>query len=619
MVRFLKKNPLRGLILTSIYVIGIVVILASGGGGGGDSSDDPEFDVTVSDAGIKTIRFDWASFNGSTNYKLFINPDGASGYSLLQDNLVGTSTTVEIEAIHFTDWVNASYILEAHDNTGYITESSPIYIAPLMISSIGYIKASNTDDRDLFGGAVSLSAAGNTLAVGAPREFGNATGIDGDQADNSLWEAGAVYVFTRSGSTWTQQAYVKASNTGVDDYFGGAVSLSADGNTLAVGARGESSNATGIDGDQADNSALGSGAVYVFTRSGSTWTQQAYVKASNTENSDRFGSLVSLSADGNTLAVGAVGESSNATGIDGNQADNSAPLSGAVYVFTRSGNTWTQQAYVKASNTGNDDRFGGALSLSAGGNTLAVGAGAESSNATGIDGNQADNSASWSGAVYVFTRSGNTWTQQAYVKASNTDATDWFGGLVQFDGAGNAVSLSADGNTLAVGAYSEGSNATGIDGDQADNSADTAGAVYVFTRSGSTWTQQAYVKASNTNAFDSFGFAVNLSTDGDTLAVGARGESSNATGIDGNQADDSALGSGAVYVFTRSGSTWTQQAYVKASNTDTDDRFGLSKVSLSADGDTLAVGAYWESSNATGIDGDQADNSSINSGAVYIY
>jgi hypothetical protein len=527
-----------------------VVILASGGGGGGDSSDDPEFDVTVSDAGIKTIRFDWASFNGSTNYKLFINPDGASGYSLLQDNLVGTSTTVEIEAIHFTDWVNASYILEAHDNTGYITESSPIYIAPLMISSIGYIKASNTDDRDLFGGAVSLSADGNTLAVGAPREFGNATGIDGDQADNSLWEAGAVYVFTRSGSTWTQQAYVKASNTGVDDYFGGAVSLSADGNTLAVGARGESSNATGIDGDQADNSALGSGAVYVFTRSGSTWTQQAYVKASNTENSDRFGSLVSLSADGNTLAVGAVGESSNATGIDGNQADNSA---------------------------------------------------------------------SWSGAVYVFTRSGNTWTQQAYVKASNTDATDWFGGLVQFDGAGNAVSLSADGNTLAVGAYSEGSNATGIDGDQADNSADTAGAVYVFTRSGSTWTQQAYVKASNTNAFDSFGFAVNLSTDGDTLAVGARGESSNATGIDGNQADDSALGSGAVYVFTRSGSTWTQQAYVKASNTDTDDRFGLSKVSLSADGDTLAVGAYWESSNATGIDGDQADNSSINSGAVYIY
>jgi len=135
----------------------------------------------------------------------------------------------------------------------------------------------------------------------------------------------------------------------------------------------------------------------------------------------------------------------------------------------------------------------------------------------------------------------------------------------------------------------------------------------MFTRSGTTWTQQAYIKASNTEAFDNFGDSVALS--GDTLAVGASSENSNARGIGGNEADNSAVGSGAVYLFTRSGTTWAQQAYIKASNTDVDDHFGWT-VALS--GDTLAVGAYGEASNATGIGGNQADNSATDSGAVYI-
>ena len=127
---------------------------------------------------------------------------------------------------------------------------------------------------------------------------------------------------------FARQAYLKASNTGVGD-FGWSVSLSGD--TLAVGAVNEASNATGVNGNQADNSASGSGAVYVFTRSGGTWSQQAYLKASNTEAGDAFGYSVSLSGD--TLAVGAVNEASNATGVNGNQADNSASGFGAVYLF----------------------------------------------------------------------------------------------------------------------------------------------------------------------------------------------------------------------------------------------------------------------------------------------
>ncbi|HWO17840.1 MAG TPA: hypothetical protein VNO30_03665, partial [Kofleriaceae bacterium] len=281
---------------------------------------------------------------------------------------------------------------------------------------------------------------------------------------------------------------------------------------------------------------------------------------------------------------------------------------GAVYVFTRSGTTWSQQAYVNEP-ANEVDYFGYSVALSADGSTLAVGAYLEDSAATGIGGNQADNSAVNAGAVYVFTRSGTTWSQQAYVKASNTGGNDYFG---------YKVALSADGSTLAVGAYGEASAATDIGGDQADNSAGASGAVYVFTRSSTTWSQQAYVKASNTGGGDEFGTSVALSADGATLAVGAHYEDSSATGIGGNQADNSAGASGAVYVFTRSGTTWSQQTYVKAPNTGGGDYFGTS-VALSADGAPLAVGARYEDSSATGIGGDQANNSAGEAGAVYVY
>jgi acetyltransferase-like isoleucine patch superfamily enzyme len=457
-----------------------------------------------------------------------------------------------------------------------------------------YLKASNTDEDDMFGHSVALS--GDTLAVGAIEESSNATGVNGDQSSNAAELSGAVYVFTRSGGVWSQQAYLKASNTDEDDEFGHSVALSGD--TLAVGAYVEESAATGVNGDQSSNAVGTSGAVYVFTRSGVAWTQQAYLKASNTDEYDEFGRSVSLSGD--TLAVGAADERSNATGVNGDQSSNSAPGSGAVYVFTRSGGAWSQQAYLKASNTDESDHFGGSVALS--GDTLAVGARSEDSNATGVNGDETSNDAYRSGAVYVFTRSGGVWSQQAYLKASNTDSNDNFG---------QSVALSGD--TLAVGARSEGSNATGVNGDETSNTARRAGAVYVFTRSGVVWSQQAYLKASNTDGGDTFGQSVALS--GDTLAVGVYQEDSNATGVNGDQSSNAAEDSGAVYVFTRSGVAWTQQAYVKASNTDEDDEFGHS-VALS--GDTLAVGAIGESSNATGVNGDQSSNAAAYAGAVYV-
>ena len=204
-----------------------------------------------------------------------------------------------------------------------------------------------------------------------------------------------MYIFTRNGTTWSQQAYLKASNTDADDSFGRSVSLSGD--TLAVGVYVEDSSATGVNGSQSDNSLSNSGAVYIFTRSGRTWSRQAYLKASNTDAGDLFGYSVSLS--GSRLAVGAIYEDSSATGVNGSQSDNSAIDSGAVYIFTRSGTTWSQQAYLKASNTDASDEFGSSVSLS--GDTLAVGADWEDSSATAVNDNQNDNSAGRSGAVYV--------------------------------------------------------------------------------------------------------------------------------------------------------------------------------------------------------------------------
>jgi len=555
---------------------------------------------------VKRFRFTWTDVADASEYRLMENPDGASGYTRVATIAAGVESH-ELE-VFLPARINAGYILSAC-NAGGCTDSAPLFISGSLAEAVGYAKASNAEAYDSFGFPLALSDDGNTLAVGGHLEDSSATGINGEEDNNTAYSSGTVYLFTRSGGAWSQQAYVKASNTEAGDLFGCVLALSGDGGTLAVGAYGEGSNATGIGGIQSDNSASRSGAVYLFTRSNNNWSQQAYVKASNTEAGDGFGRALALSGDGDTLAVAADGEDSNATGIGGIQSDNSASDGGAVYLFTRSDGTWSQQAYVKASNTGAGDGFGYAVALSDNGGTLAVGAPFEDSNATGIGGIQSDNSALRSGAVYLFTRSGGTWSQQAYVKASNTEAEDWFG---------YALALSGDGSTLAVAADGEDSNATGIGGIQSDNSALNSGAVYLFTRSGSDWSQRAYVKASNAGPGDFFGRAVALSGDGGALAVGAPYEDSNATGIGGVQSDNSALRSGAVYLFTRSGSDWSQQAYVKASNTEAEDWFGYA-LALSGDSNTLAVGAYGEDSNATGIGGNKSDNSASGSGAVYLY
>ncbi len=351
--------------------------------------------------------------------------------------------------------------------------------------------------------------------------------------------------------------------------------------------------------NQSDNTLINSGAAYVFVRNGSTWSQQAYLKASNPDSYDQFGMPVAIS--GETIAVGAHGESSNATGSNGNQANNLTSHSGAAYVFVRSGTVWSQQTYLKASNPGVDDYFGIGVAIS--GETVVIGARFEDSNATGVNGVQSNNSAVDSGAAYVFVRSGTTWSQHAYLKASNTGAGDQFG-----------WSVAVSGDIVVVGAWLEDSGSSGVNGNQSSNTAADSGAAYVFVRSGTVWSQQAYLKASNTDADDRFGYSVAVA--GETVVAGAYAEDSSATGINGNQAGNTATDSGAAYSFVRSGTVWSQEAYLKASNTEAGDHFGAS---VAASGDTLVVGANWEDSSATGVNGNQADNSDADAGAAYAF
>ncbi len=357
---------------------------------------------------------------------------------------------------------------------------------------------SNTNDEDAFGASVSIS--GDTIVVGVPDEDSASVGVDGVPVPGSETDSGAAYVFTRTNTTWSKQAYLKASNTREDDHFGDSVAV--DGDTVVIGAP----------GDNGFSPAVVSGSAYVFARSGTTWTQQAHLESANPDLGDRFGTSIALEAD--TLVVGASGEDSSSSVVDGNQTNNSRSGSGAVFVFTRSTNTWTQSSYLKASNTGSNDGFGRAVALS--GDTLVVGASGEDSSATGVGGTQSNNSAGGSGAAYVFTRSGGsgTWSQQAYLKASNTSQLASFGS-----------SVAILGDTVVIGAPGEDSDETGSNG---GTNWQDSGAAYVFTRSAGAWSQQAFFKPSDIQtpggvvfnpARSAFGASVAL--DGEILAIGS--------------------------------------------------------------------------------------------------
>ncbi|MDF7799449.1 FG-GAP repeat protein [Pontiellaceae bacterium B1224] len=358
---------------------------------------------------------------------------------------------------------------------------------------------------DIFGRAVSVS--GDTALVGAS---GNDNGEDG----------GSAYVFTRTGTLWSQQEKLTAGDGAADDYFGTSVSISGD--TALIGVSGD------------DDNGLASGSVYVFIRSGGLWSQQQKLTADDGAADDDFGNSVSISGD--TALIGAHWD------------DDHGSRSGSAYVFTRtSGSVWSQQQKLTADDAAASDYFGNSVGVS--GNTALIGA--------SRDGDHG----SYSGSAYVFTRNNGLWSQQQKLTADDGASHAYFGASVSV--SDDMALIGASGDMALFGA-----------------SGSSSGSAYVFTRTDSVWSQQQKLTADDGAAYDYFGVAVSLT--GVTALIGASGD------------DDNGSSSGSAYVFTRTGDLWSQQQKLTPDDGAAKDYFGAS---LSLSGDIALIGAYGDDVN----------------------
>lgn len=356
-----------------------------------------------------------------------------------------------------------------------------------------------------------------TASDGAPKErFGSAVAIEGDRAligaegdvpdSRDTEDNGAAYTFERSDGSWSQQTKRKG---GENENFGNAVAL--DGDTALIGAvyagfNGKASlyewasgslnfrakftpepfnpwgfsefgRSVAVDGDtlligspeEGNPNGAGAGAAYAFERSNEEWNGTKLV-ADDGEEDDKFGQAVAVSGD--TAFVGA-NHDENSNGND----------AGSVYVFERSGGSWSQAAKLTADDGNDNALFGDSLALE--GSTALIGAVTD------------DSPEQASGSVYVFERSDGNWNQQAKLTATDGDDVDWFGSDVALDGT-----------TALIGARLDD-----------DPNGDRAGSAYVFEKSDGNWSQQTKLSADDGDGRDRFGYSVALS--GDTALVGA--------------------------------------------------------------------------------------------------
>ncbi len=533
-------------------------------------------DVKVSAKNTKTLKFDWTAAPDATYYKLFKKPDSNSAYVQVGSDF-NALTISDPVSVHLTDWVNSRYKVQACTADNVCSDSHEIIIDSAMLTAITYFKASNADADDWFGWSIALSGDGKTLAVGAPAEASNAVGINGNQANNESPTSGAVYVFVKVDGNWVQEAYLKASNT----------------------------------------------------------EQHSDNKWENLPN-DRFGYQVALSDDGNTLAVSAINEDSPSYGINCRD-DNfvvsstyssssstysvSVPMDydvGAIYIFKRTNATWSQASYIKPSNTlayaltGKALNFGSHIALSGDGKTLAVG-------------NEND----------FYIGSGILMASNSSVlsdTSSSTSSARCFEYYPSSSSSSSISSVSSSSKSSSSSSVSNSSSSTDVSVRGGTNS----GGVYIFRETETGWMQDAVIKASDAYVGDSFGASIDLSQDGNTLAVGAV----NAEELVLNSSSSSVkarmtlkiegrdyyaldnMNSGAVYVYKRTGDMWQESSKIKPTNQGWDQQFGYA-VSLSDDGNTLAVGTPGDWSTTSGTASSptytyEADIQITSSGYLYI-
>ncbi|PNG50266.1 hypothetical protein WDL1P1_00312 (plasmid) [Variovorax sp. WDL1] len=532
--------------------------------------------------GVKSYILAWTPVSGATYYKLGQSTVTPSSLTLMADNLL--STTFSLLNLPLLEQVPTEFAVQACNASGCSPFSDSVTPVPSL--AIGHFRAPVPAGNTNFGLSVAVSGDGSTLAVGS-----------------KFWvtNTGKVDIYSRVGSSqWKFEARVLADNNDPNDYFGASVALSEDGSTLAVGAEAEASSGTGTGADPNNDSLPGTGAAYVFKRSGATWSQQAYLKRSVAGYSS-FGSAVSLSADGTRLAVAAPDES---LGV--------ATREGAVYVFEQSAGAWSQQTRLVASHPHFFAHFGHGLALSPDGSTLAIGEYAHPSIA---DGDETSNAGVISGAVHVYAANGSSWTRTSFLKSPTPALPTVFG---------ITVALSGDGSVLAVGATNESSgwnSTTGFDGTAPP--ALNSGAVHTYRRApGGAYALETTLKPAVTYANQGMGQSISLSYDGLLMAVGIVFDRSTATGINGSGPLDMVGGTtGAVQTFHHRTGLWKLEDFVKARPTALSGSvsgFGWA-VSLSREGGTLAVGAPSETNVTSGINGVPTGPATAYSGAVYLY
>jgi len=530
--------------------------LLTGGALHASINDNFGWSVAIADPLIAIgARGDFVSSSGQGSAYVFRR----AGTSWLLDGWLVAQDAAQNDRFGSSIDVDAtSVVVGAEDDDGAFTNQGSAYVFTYDGSAWTQqqkLTPSDPAQDDRFGHSVAV--AGATLAVGAHSKTVSAN-----------LSQGAAYVFARSGTTWSQQAKVTASDGTSYDWLGSSVDLS--GTTLVAGAFG----APGVTASP--------GAAYVYVRSGTSWPQQAKLTANDGANTDQLGRSVSIA--GNTVVAGAP------------TADISANADqGAAYAFVRSGTTWSQQQKLTLGTAA--DRFGESVSVSA--NTLLVGA------------PQFDQANSNQGRAYAFTRSGTTWSPQSnlsvpFVTGKLPGVNDYFGNAVALEGdvavvgapyagldySGQGVVavytrtstkwdggklLTADDDAASVGARVAISGNTALLGapNEPAGAKPSLGAAYVFLRTGTSWAKQARLLASDGAAMDQFGSAVAL--DGTTALVGA------ASATVAANADQ-----GAAYAFVRTGTAWSQQQKLVASDGAASHAFGAA---VGLDGSDAVVGA----------------------------
>lgn len=378
----------------------------------------------------------------------------------------------------------------------------PVVVDPRMYVELQTLRASDATINDTFG--IVLAQSGDTVLIASP---------------NKNLSRGVVYVFTRSGLQWREQAKLTAMDAAPLDNFGSALAI--DGDTAIIGAPQKNKQ---------------QGNAYVFLRSGTKWSQQAKLRAEDAVSGDYFGSAVGIKGD--TAIVGI-----------------STPDRNMAYVYTRTGTMWSEQAKIAPADAKAGDYFGAAVALDA--DTALIGA----------PGRLIGTNTS-PGRAYVYARAGTMWSEQARLSIADGVADDRYG---------LAVALSGD--TAVIGAHR-----------RAIGNSSRQGEAYVYARSGTTWSEQARLRASDGAADDRFGIAVAVG--GDIAVIGAE----HATVGDH-------VGQGAAYLFSRSGGTWSESMRLTAQAGFSDDAFGRA-VSVGASGNPVVVGAYARMTNNNLLQGE---------------